>query len=458
MSVRAVSSLRSWCTLLVPAMLLAAACGEPDAAVTAIVLTVKSDVPELTSVAVRAYPADADLDRDVNRPAAEWTLSQFDLQRPIVIDQQQHDELLLVVRGLGEKSSGPLVEHALRMRFRTGQSIALPVFLSRTCVDNPCSTRGQTCYGEPHAGQCPGSCQPITTPDLAFEISKPGDELRWQPRTCARTADAGDARDAGPRVTTSDAGFDAAVGADGGPADAGVEASVDSGPACVSSVPGNSCDLVTQCGCASGKACTVIDTSVPTDPIFSCEVPGQALPYASCSATEDCPARHSCIGGDQGYACRSFCNSDADCGSNGACHAVSNAKGQDISGFSVCFERCQTHNDCDTGCCAGAGTNDGTCAPQAACKPEQCTLPEFETGCSTDAECCAASGLSGHCMSAASSEGGLATSTCFSSCSQPSDCPSGCCLKLKDETFACFPRDIALEIYGADVGQVCTPQ
>jgi hypothetical protein len=73
---------------------------------------------------------------------------------------------------------------------------------------------------------------------------------------------------------------------------------------------GHACDLVSNCGCATGETCDRNDMepsacrAVPPSPV---------APHARCDLTTQCPAGHSCIGG----SCAILCNTNADCGDEG---------------------------------------------------------------------------------------------------------------------------------------------
>jgi hypothetical protein len=103
---------------------------------------------------------------------------------------------------------------------------------------------------------------------------------------------------------------------------------------CCSIPTGQVCDLVSDCGCSRGETCAVIGSNVR-----SCRsVPRVPVePYAACTTHDECPSRHSCIGG----ACHLHCNARADCGSEGdQCAPVLDANNDPIPGQLVCTRHC----------------------------------------------------------------------------------------------------------------------
>jgi hypothetical protein len=93
--------------------------------------------------------------------------------------------------------------------------------------------------------------------------------------------------------------------------------------------------------------------------------------YESCQSTSDCRSgADACFvvawaDGRDGRMCSVYCGSDADCPHRGSCFELAG----DPSGESICYGRCTSDLDCDSGfTCADATTVDGTVV-DAICLP-----------------------------------------------------------------------------------------
>jgi hypothetical protein len=136
--------------------------------------------------------------------------------------------------------------------------------------------------------------------------------------------------------------------------------------ACTLRVPGASCDLIAQCGCAPGSHCALVDVQ-ESRATLGCIADRARLrePGAACNAEAECPGGYSCWRG----LCEKYCTSAADCDGGGHCVALRNP--DDVSGVSVCDVACDF--DADSGCALGtrcARTPDGQSyclVPRAPC-------------------------------------------------------------------------------------------
>ncbi len=391
-----------WCMGLWLACLLGGCDDEPDAP-SDVYVSFKTDLAigsELSAVRVRIFrstdnPASA-------TPVSEHTVSAEQLTKklPLVIEKRDASEFLLAAQALGPGGAGdPQIERHVRARFTDGQAVSLQVFLARACVRKPCTAvGGETCYGESHGSVCEGSCGVIDGPDLLPTWS----QLRsdWQPTQCgAALVDAG--------VPTPDAGSDAA-------------------PMCLPTLPGATCDAVAQCGCAPGKSCGVTAVNGSTLQL-GCVNTGSLASGAACSA-DTCVAGNTCVGS----LCRPFCGKDADCGTNGHCvtATTNDANATPITGLSACFTGCSVGTDCATGCCKPLPS-----APNAGnlCLSADACCAQSGASCSASTDCCGHAQDLAVCVSEPA--GGA---ICRSTCTQGSDCASGCCAPLQGGGMACF--------------------
>lgn len=124
---------------------------------------------------------------------------------------------------------------------------------------------------------------------------------------------------------------------------------------CCNIPDGQACNLITDCGCAQAQTCSTPDAlgnsfcrSLRDTPL---------APYSACSADEDCPRGHSCLGG----ACKRHCRTLADCAGEGtACLSVFNG-GVPVPGASACARGCDLLEP------VAADTGFRACGPQANC-------------------------------------------------------------------------------------------
>ncbi|MEY4544621.1 MAG: hypothetical protein RL685_816 [Pseudomonadota bacterium] len=130
---------------------------------------------------------------------------------------------------------------------------------------------------------------------------------------------------------------------------------------CCSVPVGQTCDLVTDCGCGPEETCTIVNYDGET----RCRVVSESAvpPYSGCTSEAECPARHSCVGTPAG-ACRLRCNSVADCGSEGSsslCAPALDSDDNPIAGLSFCSR------DCDVLSPQRPGDGLRECGPGATC-------------------------------------------------------------------------------------------
>jgi hypothetical protein len=148
--------------------------------------------------------------------------------------------------------------------------------------------------------------------------------------------------------------------------------------ACVSGVPGASCDLITQCGCAPGSHCAL---SAPEGaaPSVSC-IDDRSVtrePGGRCNDESECPAGHSCWRG----LCEQYCVNDAQCAS-GKCLALSTSG--ELLGLRVCTIACtfDSELECGTGarCVHAPDAVDYCLIPRSPCPYEGDGVCDGPTG------------------------------------------------------------------------------
>lgn len=124
---------------------------------------------------------------------------------------------------------------------------------------------------------------------------------------------------------------------------------------CCSIPAGQTCNLVTDCGCAAGQTCSAPDETGAT----TCRTL-RAAPvgsYASCASDDECPGGHSCIGG----SCKRHCRTLADCGEEGtACLSVLR-NDTPVPGVSFCARGCDLVDP------AALTTGSRACGAQSNC-------------------------------------------------------------------------------------------
>lgn len=107
---------------------------------------------------------------------------------------------------------------------------------------------------------------------------------------------------------------------------------------------GADCNLVTQCGCASGEQCQALGEAARPSCVKSKS--GQVARDSACKVASQCPAGQTC---DRG-SCREYCASDADC-TGGKCVPAGDANGKNIDRVKVCWKACTASDEkaCATG-------------------------------------------------------------------------------------------------------------
>lgn len=162
------------------ALLVACACAPPAA--TAIVVSAKTDLTigsELTRVTYRVFAEQAD--PELERPVAELTVDAQDLSMPFVVTMRNAEAFLLSVEGVATGSLEPVVVVRERVRFEREKTLALRVFLARSCLGKRCQFKGLTCFGETRGNAPAGQCDAIPGPRVLPEVEEPGDESNWEP-------------------------------------------------------------------------------------------------------------------------------------------------------------------------------------------------------------------------------------------------------------------------------------
>lgn len=189
---------------------------------------------------------------------------------------------------------------------------------------------------------------------------------------CAEGSEEAVQRDAGrdTRVDTAVEPTDTGA-SDTGATDTGTDSS-DGG---CKPTSGKTCDIYPQCGCDTGKACTIADTTGKA----SCRAAGPKGLGEDCSLDAQCKAGLTCLLG----ICQAYCAKDGDCTGTGAkCLAqqylpTGSTTPTEIPGKLLCYPKCDPVNP--SGVCgsannclvvlgrtlcswAGTGTGKGGCA------------------------------------------------------------------------------------------------
>ncbi len=140
----------SWLVLSLCALSLwAAACDPEDKPGTAIVLLVRSDIEELSSIQVKALGSEDSKDEEADDHTEQTSFDGVDEATPVVVKPGKSDEVLIVVSGFdGTRSKNPLAEVSFRATFVEGRTVKVPVFLGNVCVGEFCKV-SQTCSGGP---------------------------------------------------------------------------------------------------------------------------------------------------------------------------------------------------------------------------------------------------------------------------------------------------------------------
>ncbi len=142
-------------------------------------------------------------------------------------------------------------------------------------------------------------------------------------------------------------------GGTGGTGGGGAGGTGGSGPPCAPPA-GSPCDTAPDCGCAGALTCDIDD---PRTGGTACRAAGAVGLEAACSSSYECQAGMSCVGG----ACKSFCETSADCGSNPA-RACGEITFSDGAGGTQVIPH---HRVCSAGCVPDL--SDGVCRSGASC-------------------------------------------------------------------------------------------
>jgi hypothetical protein len=145
------------------------------------------------------------------------------------------------------------------------------------------------------------------------------------------------------------------------------------------------CELVAQCGCATGQACDLGGANGTT----ACRpVNADGNETSTCTDSTRCAAGYVCLGGTVGASCKRYCASDDQCaGGGGICVIEVTSGGTPIPGVKVCSPSCDpfTASGCPAGWACGAfsdsqehrnftwcdvpgtGTNNAACTDDGQC-------------------------------------------------------------------------------------------
>lgn len=415
--------------------LLSVACAQDANPETAIAISIKTDLgQELSSVRTRVY--EVGVNSDSASPLADYpSQPASELSRPTVVTKGPHNEVLIVVQGLGADGM-PLIIQRTRAQFLAQKTYNLPIFLGHTCKNKNCGeSPGQTCYGSRQNGICEGACGPIpvgASAGLLDDVDSPLPTASWSPQTCTA--------DAGPVVVqpVADAGCDGGGCMTPGRVDAG-----DAGVVCTPSSAGAPCNLVAQCGTCdpTSEACGIDQSG--TIPSIGCVVPGNEREGVTCQHASDCGRGLTCVDS----ICKKFCDTDKDCGGSSRCAGVIAGSAQTPLNFRVCGQSCTGNGDCSSGCCM-----DSFCRASDKCPPDVVCGTAGQV-CTVASDCCSATP---YCNASASG-----TKACSATPSAPPSCSSAagsdacglcsdarCCVQWKDCTgntdcsalLACFKK------------------
>lgn len=256
-------------------------------------------------------------------------------------------EVPVGIEVVGLRTGAEVVWQRATVNFVRKRVLLLPLTLRAICIGQPCG-QAESCGTQ-------GTCQSRQIDPMTL--------AEYQPRD-AGVADAGDGS-----ATLRDGAGDRA--GDGGGSDTAA-ADVAAAPiTCMNTVAND---------CAAGLTCDfAVDPPMPGT--YLCRPIGVVPEGGRCASYTQCTAGFSCLGHAEGYACRKFCNTDADCpGPERIC--VSNG----VPGASTCSTRCipTTAAGCPAGwnCVAlSAGTNGPlhtNCEPPVAMAKglgEPCSIP-----------------------------------------------------------------------------------
>ena len=140
------------------------------------------------------------------------------------------------------------------------------------------------------------------------------------------------------------------------------------------------CEVLTQCGCAFGAACDFAGSAM------ACRDAGNTPLGSACETNVECASGGTCILG----ACKRFCVQNSDCGPTGAVCMQIKTTGDspvDIPGFKVCLDHCEPWDvtSCGSGAacqphtglgvipgttyCTTGGTSTASCPVGTLCAP-----------------------------------------------------------------------------------------
>jgi hypothetical protein len=175
--------------LLTVGALFSVGCDLPPA--TAIAVSVKTELAigeELALVTYRVFEIHDDPDH--SKPVSEFTTPAQSLDKPFVITRAHADEFLLSVEGFAPEPGEPVVIYREQVKFESGKTLALPVFLAHACYRVRCQYGGHTCYGIAYGSTSAGQCEKYPERDLE-PVRRPGDESNWVPTPTTTLLDAG---------------------------------------------------------------------------------------------------------------------------------------------------------------------------------------------------------------------------------------------------------------------------
>lgn len=179
------------------------------------------------------------------------------------------------------------------------------------------------------------------------------------------------------------------------------------------------CKLVApQCGCAADQRCTVDGQGAPF-----CATAGTAKAGQLCTATtNECVGGSVCVGlSTDVHVCAQFCSTDADCGSAICSRHLSDGKGGQVAGVSLCTDAC---DPIANGSCA-TGTACGLFQEPSGMKRwfTQCSIPAGMTG---EGQSCASAPCAPGLACAATASGSVCHKLCDvkagTGCVAPSKC------------------------------------
>jgi hypothetical protein len=185
--------------------------------------------------------------------------------------------------------------------------------------------------------------------------------------------------------------------------------------------------------CSAEKACCDGLTCVDRGGSSVCEQPCQTAADCATGCCTDrwdtgvtiCAAETACTNPckKRGEACTQGDSTTPSNCCRGAC------VDSEVSDWAGCRPRCNTDAECDTGCCQPFSNGGGFCVDAA-----YCTCLTVDTPCGADAK--------SKCCEGTTCAGKDPDFTCRKLCTQPSDCATGCCRPLSDNSKSiCSPAE-----------------